>query len=108
MVYARVVKRKKRPARGPEPRAETGTGARPERAERAERAPLIRASPGAITLDGPASPLMTVTDLAGYLNVSTKTIKRLVETGSVPSIRIGDTHRFDIHAVRRKIDGGGS
>jgi excisionase family DNA binding protein len=51
---------------------------------------------------------MTVTDLAGYLNVSTKTIKRLVETGSVPSIRIGDTHRFDIHAVRRKIDGGGS
>lgn len=61
----------------------------------------IRAGKGALATDGPVSPLITLDGLANYLSVSRKTAMRLVRSGQVPSIMIGDTYRFDVLAVRR-------
>lgn len=77
--------------------------ARPERTP--PPPPPARSSQGAITLDGPARPLMTVRELADYLQISKKQLGRLVRREVIPVVRLGASYRFDLSAVRRKLDG---
>ena len=39
------------------------------------------------------SPLMSVADAANYLSVSTRTIRRLIQKGEIPIVRIGGSVR---------------
>lgn len=70
--------------------------------------PRIRSSPGAVTLDGPLVPLVSARQLADYLNVSPKTVVRLVKANEIQAVRIGEALRFDVHAVRRALSEGRS
>jgi excisionase family DNA binding protein len=52
----------------------------------------------------PAMPeLMTVPELAEYLNVSTITIYRLLKAGQIPAFRVGSEWRFSADAIARWI-----
>jgi excisionase family DNA binding protein len=42
---------------------------------------------------------LTANELAGILNLSTKTIFKMVKSGRIPAIRIGVSVRFDCFAV---------
>jgi excisionase family DNA binding protein len=46
-------------------------------------------------------PMMTVEQLAEVLQVSTKTIYRLLKRGEIPALRIGHHWRFDRKDVSR-------
>ena len=87
------------PRRTPRPSA-------PKPAKPREReTPFVHSTPGAVTLDGPVTQLMKGKDLAEYLNVSGKTLLRAVRAGKIPFVRIGESHRFDIRAVRAALAG---
>jgi excisionase family DNA binding protein len=45
--------------------------------------------------------VMTVFELAEYLNVSTITIYRLLKTGQLPAFRVGSEWRFSADAIDR-------
>lgn len=62
----------------------------------------MRVDPGALPPDGP--PLVTGKQLAANLGVSGKTIGRLVRSGQIPAVKIGDLWRFDVGVVRRALD----
>lgn len=48
--------------------------------------------------------LYSLRDVAKFLNVSRSTVRRLVDTGQIPSMRVGGQLRFDILAVRAAIN----
>jgi excisionase family DNA binding protein len=48
--------------------------------------------------------LYSLREVARYLNVSRSTVRRLVETAQIPSMRVGGQLRFDILAVRAAIE----
>jgi excisionase family DNA binding protein len=50
--------------------------------------------------------LMTVSEIASYLRVHPTTIYRLVKSGKMPSIRIGDSWRFDRDRIERWLKEG--
>lgn len=43
---------------------------------------------------GHGEPLMTLSDLAGYLQVAEKTILRMINRGEIPAVRVGSQWRF--------------
>lgn len=45
-------------------------------------------------MDAPADPLLTVKQLAGYLNVNERTVLKLVAEGSLPGVKVGNQWRF--------------
>lgn len=49
--------------------------------------------------------LMTVAELAAYLNVSTKTVYRRVERGELQCYRIGSSIRFRRNEVKQALKG---
>jgi len=53
--------------------------------------------------DVPAAPpkIMTVFELAEYLNVSAITIYRLLKAGQLPAFRVGSEWRFSADAIAR-------
>ena len=65
---------------------------------------MIRPMPGAVTLDGPMTPLISARQLAEYMNVSGKTLRRAVLAGEIPHVKIGDSYRFDPRAVRESLN----
>lgn len=50
-------------------------------------------------------PLMRARDLAEYMQVSGKTLRRAVLSGQIPYVKIGDSYRFDAQAVRQALAG---
>ena len=48
--------------------------------------------------------LYTVRQIAHHLNVSRSTIRRMVQLGQIPSTRVGGQLRFDVLAVRSRLD----
>ena len=44
-------------------------------------------------------PLMTVEELAGYLNIAEKTIRNRVSAGSIPFVKVGSALRFRRSAI---------
>lgn len=44
--------------------------------------------------------LLTRNELAAELKVSTKTVARMTDDGSIPYIRAGRQYRYDLEAVR--------
>jgi excisionase family DNA binding protein len=55
----------------------------------------------------PVEGLLTVAEIAQALRVSRMTIYRLVERGSLPSVRVGHSIRVPAAAVRAYLDGPG-
>jgi excisionase family DNA binding protein len=43
---------------------------------------------------------MKASDLANYMNISGRTLRRAVLAGQIPYLRIGGSYRFDLQAVR--------
>jgi excisionase family DNA binding protein len=58
----------------------------------------------------PGATLLSKSELASELHVSTATVDRLVRAGRLPFARVGDARRFDVDAVRRALEerGGGA
>jgi excisionase family DNA binding protein len=52
------------------------------------------------------SRLLTVADVAAALNVSTKTVRRLISSGRVESVRVGRSVRVSVEALERFLAGG--
>lgn len=48
-------------------------------------------------------PLYTVRQLAQHLQVNRQTIRRMVQLGQIPYVRVGRQIRFDILAVRGRL-----
>jgi len=48
--------------------------------------------------------LMTPDEAAGFLSVSTRTIKRLVSDGSLPAIRVRNSMRFRLQDLEMYIE----
>jgi len=53
---------------------------------------------------GAPQPLLTVSDLAGMLQVHEKTIRRMVARRSIPCVRFGSRVRFDLSDLLRWIE----
>lgn len=49
-------------------------------------------------------PLYTVRQLASHLQVNRQTIRRMVSMGQIPFVRVGRQIRFDLLAVRSRLD----
>ncbi|QTG79430.1 helix-turn-helix domain-containing protein [Arthrobacter crystallopoietes] len=49
---------------------------------------------------------LSVAQVAGHLNVSKMTIYRLVHTGKLPAVRIGQSYRVSEDAVAKYLEGG--
>lgn len=64
----------------------------------------VRTRRGADALEGPANRMLSVRALASHLNVSRSTIRRMVESGQIPYMRVRKVLRFDMMAVRAVID----
>lgn len=58
----------------------------------------------ATTLDGGAVALMTAREICEYLQIGRSTLKRYVNNGLIPVIRMGGNIRFDVVAVRTAIE----
>lgn len=52
----------------------------------------------------PTLPLFTITDVAEALRSSTKTVRRLIETGDLPHVRIGRLIRVQPTDLERFIN----
>ena len=52
-------------------------------------------------------PLVTVDELAAILNVSARTIRRLIASGEIPAVWIGRSVRLRLRDIRRIIAEGG-
>jgi excisionase family DNA binding protein len=49
---------------------------------------------------------LSVAQVAGHLNVSKMTIYRLVHTGKLPAVRIGQSYRVSEDAMTRYLENG--
>jgi excisionase family DNA binding protein len=67
-------------------------------------APMLEAS--APTARRPS--LLSKSELASLLHVSTATVDRLARHGALPFVRVGDVRRFDLEAVRRALEERGA
>lgn len=77
---------------------------KPRRAH-ADARPPRRAAGSHASAESPASSLpptalVTIKELSRYLNVSRSTLWKLVHSGQVPHVRVGNQYRFDVVAVR--------
>ena len=52
--------------------------------------------------------LMTIDEVAGFLQVSDKTVRRLITRGEIPSARIGKSYRFIRSDIVRWLQTGGT
>ena len=67
-----------------------------------------RASSATTSPPSSVSPLWTASQLAELLKVPKARVYELARLGSLPSVRIGRTVRFDVAAVTRWLRDGGS
>lgn len=51
-----------------------------------------------------AAPLVCKQELARVLSVSTPTVDRLTRDGVIPFVRVGDSRRYDVAAVRAALE----
>jgi excisionase family DNA binding protein len=63
-----------------------------------------RACMVATNTDGSVVPLMSAREISNYLGVSRTTLRRYVQNGIIPFIKIGGLQRFDVLAVRSALD----
>jgi len=50
-----------------------------------------------------SSPFLTITEVAAFLRVSTRSVRRWVETGDLPAVRIGRQYRVRRDDVDRLV-----
>ena len=48
--------------------------------------------------------LMTVDEVATYLQIHPRTIMRMVDRGELPVVRLGKSVRFEVEAVRQFVE----
>ncbi len=53
--------------------------------------------------DTPVAPLLTIAQVAKILGVSERTVRRLIETGALPVVRIRGAVRIDPAALKKII-----
>ena len=56
------------------------------------------------TTHDPARPLLTVPEVAGRLRVSVKTVRRRIEAGELPAVRIGSGTRAPVRVDEAELD----
>lgn len=54
--------------------------------------------------DAPLEPLLTKRGVALYLDISERTVDRLVESGMLPAYRIGGHRRFRLEEVEQYVE----
>ena len=56
------------------------------------------------TTHDPARPLLTVPEVADHLRVSVKTVRRRIESGELPTLRIGSGTRAPVRVDEAALD----
>jgi len=51
--------------------------------------------------DATPSPMMTLAELAQYLQVNRNTLYKLIRRGEIPAFKIGSDYRFDRNAIEQ-------
>ncbi len=51
--------------------------------------------------DATPSPMMTLAELAQYLQVNRNTLYKLIRQGEIPAFKIGNDYRFDRNAIEK-------
>jgi|TARA_R110000824_G_scaffold86621_4_gene214201 excisionase family DNA binding protein len=47
--------------------------------------------------------MVTIVQVAEYLNVSTNTIRNLIKKGQLPFVVVGGTYRFDLNEIKNTL-----
>lgn len=50
--------------------------------------------------------IISVKEVAGFLNITEATVYRLAKSGKLPAVRIGNQWRFDMDKIRELFEGG--